>query len=142
MSFSRRKFCVALSAAAVNPALHAEQKSTLASGIYDIRALAEKRIKTVVSHAMFAGSLVEGCDISLHQSDLDPHTSPHPPHSHRHEEMVLVYEGALEFTINGEATLAEAGSVLFAGSNELHGIRNPTGERSRYFVLALGPSDN
>ena len=52
--------------------------------------------------------------------------------------MVFVVEGTLEFTINGKATRAGAGSVLFAGSNDEHGIRNPESTHAKYFVLALG----
>jgi hypothetical protein len=30
---------------------------------------------------------------------------------------------------------------LFAGSNDLHGIRNPESTHAKYFVLALGPEN-
>jgi hypothetical protein len=60
--------------------------------------------------------IFEGCHISLHESDLAPNSIPHPPHRHRHEEMVLVVEGKLEFTINGKATTVTV-SGLPADSN-------------------------
>jgi len=91
---------------------------------------------------MFNGPIFEGCNISLHESDLAPQSIPHPPHRHQHEEMVLIIEGTLEFTINGVATRAGTGSILFAGSNDLHGIRNPDDTaHAKYFVFALGPEN-
>lgn len=78
----------------------------------------------------------------MHESQLAPNSIPHPPHHHRHEEMVLVIDGTLEFTIGGKAILAGAGSALFAGSNEEHGIRNPTDTPAQYFVFALGPESD
>jgi len=66
---------------------------------------------------------------------------PHAPHRHRHEEMVFVVEGILEFAVNGKATRAGEGSVLFAGSNDKHGISNPESTHAKYFVLALGAED-
>jgi quercetin dioxygenase-like cupin family protein len=138
MDCSRRIFCMALPALVGLPAFAAQQAPTLPSKIYNFDELPSHQIKTVLSRAMFTGKLYEGCEISLHESDLEPNSVPHLPHKHRHEEMVLVVEGVLEFTINGKPTRADAGSVLFAGSNELHGIRNPTAEHAKYFVLALG----
>ena len=55
--------------------------------------------------------------------------------------MVLILEGTLEFTINGKSTRAGAGSVMFAASNDLHGIRNPDDSHAKYFVFALGPEN-
>jgi len=66
---------------------------------------------------------------------------PHPPHRHRHEEMVFVVEGTLEFTVNGKKTRAGEGSVLFAGSDDEHGIFNPEPTDAKYFVLALGSEE-
>ena len=55
--------------------------------------------------------------------------------------MVFVVEGTLEFTVNGKATGAAEGSVLFVGSNDEHGIFNPESTHAKYFVLALGPEN-
>jgi mannose-6-phosphate isomerase-like protein (cupin superfamily) len=141
MELSRRIFCAALPALAAASAL-GEETSLLPSKIYDLNTLPARQIKAALSRGMFTGKLYEGCEISLHETDLAPMSAPHAPHTHRHEEMILIIEGTLEFTIKGEPTRAGAGSILFAGSNEEHGIRNPTAEHAKYFVLALGPANN
>lgn len=138
MQQSRRDFCVVLSAVlACSQRLSAEQR-TIPSGIYEFDKLAPRTAGKVTLREILEGTIFEGCHISLHESDLAPHSRPHPPHRHRHEEMVFVVEGTLEFTINGKATRAGEGSVLLAGSNDEHGIFNPESTHAKYFVLALG----
>lgn len=141
MEWSRREVCAALPALMALSRLSAQEKTTLPSKIFQFDELEARHSGNIVIRNMFNGPIFEGCNISLHESDLAPHSIPHPPHRHRHEEMVLIREGSLEFTINGTPTLAGAGSVLFAGSNDLHGIRNPEDTPAKYFVFALGPEN-
>jgi quercetin dioxygenase-like cupin family protein len=139
---SRREACAALPAfVAMFQAMARGQGTTLPSKIYNFDELPVRQSGSLTSRQLFSGKLFEGCQISMHESQLAPHSIPHPPHSHRHEEMVLVIDGALEFTVNGKATRASAGSALFAGSNEEHGIRNPDDTPAQYFVFALGPEN-
>jgi quercetin dioxygenase-like cupin family protein len=141
MEWTRRDVFAALPALLASSGLAAEDTSTIPSKIYQFDELTARSSGAVVIRNMLSGKIFEGCQISLHESDLAPHSIPHQPHRHRHEEMVLVLEGTLEFTINGAPTRAGAGSVLFAGSNDLHGIRNPDDTHAKYFVFALGPED-
>ena len=69
---------------------------------------------------------------------LAPGAAPHDAHSHAHEEIVLIREGTLEFTIAGKATQAGPGSVTYMASNIHHGLRNAGTTTARYFVIALG----
>jgi XRE family transcriptional regulator, regulator of sulfur utilization len=141
MEWSRREVCIALPALLAASKLSAQQKTTLPSRIFQFDELEARPSGSVSIRNMFSGPIFEGCHISLHESDLAPHSAPHPPHRHQHEEMVLILEGTLEFTINGTPTRAGTGSILFAGSNDLHGIRNPEDSHARYFVMALGPEN-
>lgn len=141
MEWSRREVCAALPALLALSRMSAQGKTTLPSKIHQFDELEARNSGSVTIRNMFNGPIFEGCNISLHESDLAPHSAPHPPHRHRHEEMVLVIEGMLEFTINGVPTRAGTGSILFAGSNDLHGIRNPEETHAKYFVFALGPEN-
>ena len=96
----------------------------------------------LIFRGILDGMILEGCNISLHESDLAPHSMPHPPHRHRHEEMVFVVEGTLEFTVNGKPTRAGEGSVMFVGSNDEHGILNPESTHAKYFVLGSARRTN
>jgi mannose-6-phosphate isomerase-like protein (cupin superfamily) len=141
MDWSRRDVCAAIPALLAFSSLSAQEKATIPSKIYPFDELNPRTSGSVTIRNIVDGQIFEGCHISLHESDLAPHSIPHPPHRHQHEEMVLVLEGTLEFTINGVPTRAGSGSVLFAGSNDLHGIRNPEETHARYFVFALGPEN-
>ena len=142
MTWSRREMCLALPAFLAASKLAAQEKATLPSKIYHFDELPVRQAGDLIYRGIFDGTIYEGCHISLHESDLSPNSAPHPPHHHRHEEMILIVEGTLEFTINGKSTRAGAGSVMFAGSNDVHGIRNPESTHAKYFVFALGPEND
>lgn len=127
--------------AVASPLTAARTKNTLPSKIYQFDDLPVRQAGNLMFRGILKGTVFEGCCISLHESDLAPQSRPHQPHRHRHEEMVFVVEGTLEFTVNGKATRAGEGSVLFAGSNDEHGIFNPESTHAKYFVLALGPEN-
>ena len=42
-------------------------------------------------------------------------------HSHPHEQITLVAAGKVEFTVNGDTVIANAGDVLYFPSNHRHG---------------------
>lgn len=72
---------------------------------------------------------------------LEPGAQPHPPHRHPEEEIMIVGEGTGEFFINGVATPVKLGDMVFAESNELHGVRNTGQTRMTfYFVKMMGRS--
>jgi quercetin dioxygenase-like cupin family protein len=72
---------------------------------------------------------------------LEPGAQPHPPHRHPEEEIMIVGEGTGEFFINGIATPVKTGDMVFAESNELHGVRNTGKTRMTfYFVKMMGKS--
>jgi len=145
MDWSRRDVCVALPALLAMAQMQVSAQGTgalLPSKVYSFDDLPTRKSGALTYRGVLSGKLYEGCQISLHESELAPHSIPHPPHHHRHEEMVFVLDGTLEFTINGVATRAGQGSVLFAGSNEMHGIRNPDDVPAKYFVFALGPENS
>jgi mannose-6-phosphate isomerase-like protein (cupin superfamily) len=139
MNLARRELCRALPLlfAAAKMSL-GQTEGTVPSGIFHFADLPTRESGPLTYRPIVQGKIFEGCHIDLHESDLAPHSIPHPPHRHRHEEMVLVVEGTLEFTVGGKATRAGEGSVAFFGSGEEHGIRNPENTHAKYFVFALG----
>ena len=49
-----------------------------------------------------------------------------------HEEVIIVIAGSAETSIDGRKQLAEAGSVVYLGSNSLHNTRNGGSAPCRY----------
>jgi quercetin dioxygenase-like cupin family protein len=130
----------ALAAIAASPAEGAELPS-LKSVTYRFDDLPSKPSGQNVSHAIFDGLLHSGFRIEAHETELGPGGEPHPPHHHDHEEMMMIVNGTLDFTVNGKTTRLGPGGLGFAGSNDEHGVKNPsTDSKARYFVVAFGPT--
>jgi quercetin dioxygenase-like cupin family protein len=90
------------------------------------------------SRAVFDGMTHTGFHVDLHETQLAPGAAPHAPHRHDHEEVVMVQDGTLEATIEGNVTVVGPGSVIYAASNDLHGWKNVGDTTAHYFVIALG----
>jgi len=69
-----------------------------------------------------------------HVTTLNAGEVPHEPHRHPDEELIIVKEGTLEVTINGQSHPATAGSVIFLASQDFHGLRNAGSGTATYYV--------
>lgn len=70
---------------------------------------------------------------------LEPGSRPHPPHRHPEEELIVVSNGTGEIEVAGVVTQVEAGDMMYAEANILHGITNTgTTTMTFYFVKMLG----
>lgn len=79
--------------------------------------------------------------LESHVTTLAPGAEPHVPHRHAHEELLLVQHGTLEVLQGTAKRRAGAGSLIFQGSNELHGLRNIGADTASYWVIAFYPRD-
>lgn len=73
--------------------------------------------------------------LSCHVTTVNPGQAAHDPHSHPEEEIIIVKEGTLESMQNGKVTQVGPGSIVFEGSDELHGIRNIGETPATYYVI-------
>jgi len=87
---------------------------------------------------VFNGTTHTGYHVDMHITELPQGEAPHAPHHHVHEEMVFVFEGALDVTINGKTTRIGKGGTAYVASNEEHGWRAAPDGPAKYFVTALG----
>jgi quercetin dioxygenase-like cupin family protein len=55
---------------------------------------------------------------------LDPGASPHPPHRHPEEEILIVAEGTGIIECDGKVTQVGPGAMMYCAGNTLHGITN------------------
>ncbi len=72
-----------------------------------------------------------------HISTLNPGKMSHPPHIHPQEEFIILKEGTLDVSINGQVQRAEAGSILFFASNDYHNVTNVGDRPATYLVFNL-----
>ncbi len=105
------------------------------SMIFDWLNLQEKATPVGASRPIFNFPTRTLDRMSCHATLLDPGNASHAPHSHPEEEIILLREGMLEVFCNSQTHTMSAGSIFFAGSNDLHGVRNPGKVRAVYYVL-------
>lgn len=71
--------------------------------------------------------------------ELKAGQSPHPPHTHPEEEILLITEGHAEISIGGKVTTVGPGTAMYVGSNHVHGIVNKSpAPMTFYYVKWLG----
>jgi mannose-6-phosphate isomerase-like protein (cupin superfamily) len=144
MDITRRDLGVLLPALLMPGALNlkalAADATLLVSGAYPFDKLEmHSSAGGAETRPVFKGKLATGELVEVHETTLPPGGAPHPPHRHEHSEMWLVREGTVEFLVNEKSTHVGPGSVGFAASNDLHGVKNPGTVPCTYFVVAVGP---
>lgn len=66
---------------------------------------------------------------------LQPGKSPHPPHSHVEEEVMIIESGQGEILCDGKTTRVGPGSVMYTTPNAPHGITNTGGEPLVFYYV-------
>lgn len=74
-------------------------------------------------------------ELEIHISTLSPGKSPHAPHHHQHEELLILKEGTLETFQNGATRRIGPGGIIFQASNEFHNVTNVGQTPATYYVI-------
>jgi XRE family transcriptional regulator, regulator of sulfur utilization len=74
-------------------------------------------------------------ELEIHISTLNPGKSPHAPHQHAHEELLIVKDGTLETFQSGATRRVGPGGIIFQASNELHNVTNVGQTPATSFVI-------
>jgi quercetin dioxygenase-like cupin family protein len=74
-------------------------------------------------------------ELEIHISTLKPGQSPHAPHQHQHEELLILKEGTLETFQSGTTRRVGAGGIIFQASNEMHNVTNVGQTPAIYYVI-------
>jgi quercetin dioxygenase-like cupin family protein len=138
MKVSRRDLGMLLPALAAGTAAGQQrQDRTLSSKVYHHNQIPYEGNQQKKGRRFFYGTEHSGFNLEMHETILGAGTETHSPHKHVHEEIVILIEGTLEAYLDGKTEPAEAGSVIFLGSNQMHSVRNSGTTPCRYYVIEL-----
>jgi XRE family transcriptional regulator, regulator of sulfur utilization len=126
---------VAIGATLSLVALADVQTPALSSTVFDWNAIPSKPTNTGSVRQFFKAPTPTLDQLEVHVTTLNPGASPHPPHKHPNEELLILKEGSVEALVNGEWKRAGPGSVIFFASNQQHGVRNVGAEPATYHVI-------
>jgi XRE family transcriptional regulator, regulator of sulfur utilization len=134
---TRRDLSLLLPALAARAAAQPSAGAALPSKIYHDKQIPYEGDEKKKGREFFHGPNHSGLSFEMHETILGPGTQTHAPHKHEHEEIIIVFEGTVETWLEGRTELAETGSVIYYGSNQMHSARNAGPTRCRYYVIEL-----
>jgi (S)-ureidoglycine aminohydrolase len=71
----------------------------------------------------------------MHETQLYKKGPSHDPHQHEETEIILVFSGETEMTIDGKEYTAGPGDFYIMNSQSLHGVRNATDTPCSYLAF-------
>lgn len=135
---TRRDVVVAFAAAAATlcAAAFAQSKLPLMkSSAFDWNSVPFEKTEKGGRRNFFQARTATLDELECHVTTLNPGVTSHPPHQHPNEELIIVKEGFVEATINGEWKRVGAGSIIFQAPNQMHSIRNAGDTPASYYAV-------
>jgi quercetin dioxygenase-like cupin family protein len=119
------------------PATSAQDKvpPMMTSSVFDWNKIEVKPTKIGATRKFFQAPTPTLDELECHVTTLNPGQTPHEPHKHPDEELIIIKEGTVESLVNGETKRLGVGSIIFQSSNQVHAIRNVGDTPATYFVV-------
>jgi len=111
------------------------EKPLMGSSVFDWDKIEVKQTKVGSRRDFFQAPTATLDELECHVTTLNPGETPHPPHKHPDEELIIIKEGTVEAMVNGEMKRVGPGSVIFQAANQLHGLRNVGQTVAAYHVI-------
>ncbi len=137
MKLSRRDVVALLPALAVTQAAAGQEGASLPGRVYHSAQVPYAGDEKKRGRRFFQGSEHSGFNLEVHETVLGPGTETHAPHTHEHEEIIVLVEGTVEVSVDGRSETVEPGSVIYYAPNRPHGLRNAGTTPCRYYVVEL-----
>jgi quercetin dioxygenase-like cupin family protein len=120
---------------AFGPATVRADAKVMGSTVFDWNAMTVKTTKAGTVRSVVSSPTATLENLEIHVTTLDPGQMPHPPHRHPNEELIIIDKGTVETLSNGEWKRVGPGSIIFNGSNQVHGLRNVGTTPALYHVI-------
>ena len=143
MGMTRRDMMVGLLAmpsALTVSAMAADDQHIMGPTVFDWNDMKPVKTATGEVRSLCKSPTATVDQLEMHVTTLNPGQSPHPPHRHVNEELIIMREGECETLSNGNWVKVSPGSVVFNASNSLHGFRNIGTKPAVYHVINWSPN--
>ena len=131
--------CVTTGMVAFGAASPAGEGRLLKSAVFQWDALAPKATKVGARRDVVRTPTATLDELESHITTLNPNQSPHAPHQHPNEELLVLKDGAVEAYVNGEWVPVRTGGIMFFASNVPHTVRNVSDAPATYYVFNWSP---
>ena len=111
------------------------RRAVMGSMIFDWTTFVAKPNKTGEVRTVVQQPTATLDELEIHITTLNKGESPHAPHQHPDEELVIIKEGTVESLVNGELKRVGPGSIVFQAANQMHSIRNVGDGPATYHVI-------
>ncbi len=130
-------FASAVTATLRGQAAQPARPGRFGSSIFDWEKLQPKATKTGERRDVTDLPTLTLANFECHITTLRAGETPHAPHHHPDEEIILVKEGQMEVTIIGTTQRAGPGSICFISSGDEHDWKNVGDTNATYYVIRL-----
>jgi quercetin dioxygenase-like cupin family protein len=113
------------------------QTTPLPARVYHSAEIPYKGDAAKKARRFFYGPEHSGYNLEMHETVLGPGVETHPPHTHAHQEIIILVEGTVQVSMDGRTDTVEAGSVIFYDPDKPHNLRNIGTTPARYYVVEL-----
>jgi quercetin dioxygenase-like cupin family protein len=109
--------------------------AVLSSSIFDWNKMTAQPNRTGAVRRVVQSPTATLDELEIHITTLNKGETPHAPHQHPAEELIVVKEGTVESLVNGQLQRVGPGSIVFQASNQMHTIRNVGEGPATYHVI-------
>jgi quercetin dioxygenase-like cupin family protein len=132
---------VSLAAAGFSLAQSTAEKPVMHSCFFNWADLKPMPTKTGERRTVFDNPTPTLENFECHITTLNSGESPHAPHRHADEELIIIKEGTLAAQQGDKTNIVNTGGIIFEASNELHGLHNVGTNQAVYYVFRFVPHD-
>jgi len=107
----------------------------MSSSVFDWKTIEERPTKIGSTRKFFQEPTATLDELECHVTTLNPGETPHAPHKHPDEELIIIKDGTVEVLNDGVLKRVGPGSVIFQAANQMHSIRNIGQTPATYHVI-------
>ena len=131
---TKRRDLFKLMSAVLLPASGLKAAGKITNDVFGPAKASLRREKFGYLRIYFDGATEQLKTLTAGSLELKPGMSPHPPHQHPEEELMLITAGEGEIVLDGKTTTVAPGSMMYCAAGRTHGVTN-TGKSAMTFFF-------